>query len=44
VKARQVVAAVPWRKARSARLLWQQRLATSLHGRLDADSELEVTA
>jgi hypothetical protein len=31
-------------KAAVLRLLWQQRLATGLHGRLDADSALEVTA
>jgi len=31
-------------KAAVLRLLWQQRLATDLHSRLDADSELEVTA
>jgi hypothetical protein len=31
-------------KAAVLRLLWQQRLATDLHGRLDADSALEVTA
>jgi hypothetical protein len=31
-------------KAAMLRLLWQQRLATDLHGRLDADSALEVRA
>jgi hypothetical protein len=31
-------------KAAVLRLLWQQRLATDLHSRLDADSALEVTA
>jgi hypothetical protein len=31
-------------KAAVLRLLWQQRLAADLHGRLDADSALEVTA
>jgi hypothetical protein len=31
-------------KAAVLRLLWQQRLATDLHGHLDEDSALEVTA
>jgi hypothetical protein len=31
-------------RAAVLRLLWQQRLATDLRGRLDADSALEVTA
>jgi hypothetical protein len=31
-------------KAAVLRLLWQQRLATDLHGRLDVDSVLKVTA
>jgi len=31
-------------KAAVLRLLWQQRLTTDLHGRLDADSNLEVAA
>ncbi|MGH3410309.1 MAG: TnsA-like heteromeric transposase endonuclease subunit, partial [Streptosporangiaceae bacterium] len=31
-------------KAAVLRLLWQQRLATDLHGRLDAGSTLEMTA
>jgi hypothetical protein len=31
-------------KAAVLRLLWQHRLATDLHGRLDMDSMLKVTA
>ena len=31
-------------KAAILRLLWQHRLATDLHGRLDADSDLKVAA
>jgi len=31
-------------KAAVLRLLWQQRLATDLHGHLGSDSALEVTA
>jgi hypothetical protein len=31
-------------KAAVLRLLWQQRLATDLHGRLDVGSALEVAA
>jgi hypothetical protein len=31
-------------KAAVLRLLWQQRLATDLHGHLGSDSTLEVTA